>query len=85
MFVSACMNEHVLCFFIHKFTEGKEGGGLCVRRQRNNVGYDSSSRATQTTEKAGSVALALFLVLLNTHYKEEKGLVMTNIHFVTFL
>lgn len=23
-----CMNDHVLSFFIHKFTDGKEGG-LC--------------------------------------------------------
>lgn len=39
------MNEHVSCFFIHKFTDGNEGGGLCVKRQKNNAGYESFRRA----------------------------------------
>lgn len=29
-----------LWFFIHKFTHGKEGGGLCGERN-NRLGYDS--------------------------------------------
>ncbi len=60
------MNEHVLCFFIHKFTDGKEGGG-CVRRRRNNAGYDSSRRAAQTIKKKQAAWCWLhFFVLLNT-------------------
>lgn len=49
--VCVCMNEHVLCFFIHKVTDGKEGGGLCVRTQRNNASYDSFSHAAHTIKK----------------------------------
>lgn len=36
--------------FFHS-QDGKEAGGLCVRTQRNNVGCDSFSRATQTIKK----------------------------------
>lgn len=44
--MSVCINEHVLFFGIHKFTDGEVD---CVGvRQRNNVGYDSFSLAAQT-------------------------------------
>lgn len=35
-----CMNDHMLSFFIHKFTAGKEEVG-CVRRQGNNADYET--------------------------------------------
>lgn len=70
--VCACVNDHVLCFFIHKFTDGKEGGGLYMRRQGNNVGYDSFSRAAKTIQKKknpGSMALSL-LFFCSSEYTE---------------
>lgn len=66
------MNDHVLSFFIYKFTDGKEGGGLCVRRQRNNVGYETLNLLKPKKQTNG-----FFFLLLST--KNSKS-----IHFVNF-
>lgn len=49
-------------FLIHKFTDGKAGCGLCVRRLGNNVGCESFGRAAQTTKTTGSVSLTVVCV-----------------------
>lgn len=57
-------------FLIYKFTDGKAGCGLCVRRQGNNVGRESFSQ----TKATGSMSLTMlegFFLLVSSPNKRK--------------